>query len=795
MTEPRPTDLQLAAALRAHLPPTAPAGLREGIQQATVAAPQQRAWPTLLGALTDADPIARRRTTALVAVALLLAALAGAAAIGALKLLQTPPVLPAGAVGRFAYVSDGDLYVASPDGSGHALVAHVDGAELSAPRWSGDGRWIAVQTPEPGILLVDMRNGDIRRLAGGSIGGWSPDSRSLAYFTANGDIAVVDVATGSSRTLVARPGGSDGMASGWGDPLAFSPDGRWLIDDMPGDLNGRPLALLRIDPATGATKILDQGRESYHYVADWAPDSSRVVFTVEGDRQYSDTLWITDVSGSRTTEIREPEAAVNTPRWSPDGKWIAYLLRRGEGRQLAIARPDGSDRRTLADGINGIVGWSGDGVSIAYAVARQVESGPDRFVVHVVTLADGSDRALSVPELARDVQWATALEGGADPKTSPPAARPTPESPIRVAASGEPLWPDASWGGLAFRTAPDGDYDCFVGVVRFPNEPSVVKPGSSGASTGGSAGNGPTPGPRKAEYCEFAFAPDGSSFVRSDQNDDTYEVVRFDGTTLGGPRSYEGGGPPLWSPGGGWLERVACEASGDCGHHAIERPDGSGHRDVPGKPEWSRDDRVLAVAASDGTLLVGDGDGSNLHAIGDFPLPGGWSPDGSTFVFVRDGDAWLASADGGNVRNLTSFPLGGATASSWSRDGRWIAVLQGTTVWMVAPDGSSRHRVGTDMPALVDDYTTAGPPVWSPAWSPTDSWAAIESPSQVVLVNTDDWRTVRIDGAVQPAWSQDGRHLAVVAGQYVVNVMNPDGSNRTVIGTSIAYPPVVWLPR
>jgi hypothetical protein len=89
--------------------------------------------------------------------------------------------------------------------------------------------------------------------------------------------------------------------------------------------------------------------------------------------------------------------------------------------------------------------------------------------------------------------------------------------------------------------------------------------------------------------------------------------------------------------------------------------------------------------------------------------------------------------------------------------------------------------------------TTDGPGPWSPAWSPTGPWAAIEGANQVLLVNTDDWRTVRIDGAFQPAWSQNGRHLAVVAGAYAVNVMNPDGSNRTVIGTSIAYPPVVWL--
>ena len=56
MNDHRPTELELAAALRAYLPATAAADLRERIQMSAAGVSQQRPLPSVLGALTDADP-------------------------------------------------------------------------------------------------------------------------------------------------------------------------------------------------------------------------------------------------------------------------------------------------------------------------------------------------------------------------------------------------------------------------------------------------------------------------------------------------------------------------------------------------------------------------------------------------------------------------------------------------------------------------------------------------------------------------------------------------------------------
>ena len=86
------TDVQISQALRAHLPARAQAGLRDRILESAETTRQRRAWPSFLGALSEADPVARRRGMLLAAALLVALALASAAAVGALRLLQHDPL-------------------------------------------------------------------------------------------------------------------------------------------------------------------------------------------------------------------------------------------------------------------------------------------------------------------------------------------------------------------------------------------------------------------------------------------------------------------------------------------------------------------------------------------------------------------------------------------------------------------------------------------------------------------------------------------------------------------------------
>ena len=85
------TEAQIATALRSHLPERARAGLSARILASTEATSQERALPSFLGALSDADPGTRRRSMLMAAALLVAVALASAAAVGALRLMDRDP--------------------------------------------------------------------------------------------------------------------------------------------------------------------------------------------------------------------------------------------------------------------------------------------------------------------------------------------------------------------------------------------------------------------------------------------------------------------------------------------------------------------------------------------------------------------------------------------------------------------------------------------------------------------------------------------------------------------------------
>ena len=107
-----------------------------------------------------------------------------------------------------------------------------------------------------------------------------------------------------------------------------------------------------------------------------SPDGKRVAYCVtepvmtEDKSEYLTQIWLAAADGSGSFQFTRGEKSSENPRWSPDGRWLAFVSERSGKNNLWLIRADGGEAEMLTDLKSGVGGfaWSPDGSSVAFTM-------------------------------------------------------------------------------------------------------------------------------------------------------------------------------------------------------------------------------------------------------------------------------------------------------------------------------------------------------------------------------------------------------------------------------------------
>jgi Tol biopolymer transport system component/C-terminal processing protease CtpA/Prc len=252
------------------------------------------------------------------------------------------------------------------------------------PSISADGRQIAFEH-DFGIWTLDTSSGSaqplkiVRRGApaatlaehmtltdGFSDLALSPDGKKIA-FVARGEVFAASAKDGGDAVRISRTPERESQ-------LVWSPDSRTLVYVSSRDAASQ---IYRHDFASGTETRLTNGTLSDHSPR-FSPDGKLLAF-VRANRE----LRVLDLGSMQDRLVASgvfdgpPFAAAPPAVWAPDGDWIAYLTAGAKGfTNVHVAAPDGSSSRPvsfLANSFANSIAWSPDGTALFFDTGQRTE--------------------------------------------------------------------------------------------------------------------------------------------------------------------------------------------------------------------------------------------------------------------------------------------------------------------------------------------------------------------------------------------------------------------------------------
>ena len=258
------------------------------------------------------------------------------------------------------------------------------------PKWSADSKRIAFTSERDGkrqIYVIHPSGGEAQQLTseenGVSSFEWAPDGSAIAY-TSSGP----------------EPKAKKDRKEKYGDFEIVEGDYAmlrlWSIQapaEIPGDPKKRP-----------QPEALTDGAQFSVGDFAWSPDSKLIAFSAQRDPDISSSntaqIYILDLGDKHVRKLLDSHGPNQRPRWSPDGRQIAFDTSNGEpfyyyaNARIAVLPVTGGEPRIVTANFDedaGLVDWGPDGIYFtAYqkGAAHLFRAEPATLAVHRITGPD-----------------------------------------------------------------------------------------------------------------------------------------------------------------------------------------------------------------------------------------------------------------------------------------------------------------------------------------------------------------------------------------------------------------------